>query len=72
MLQGRLTDLELSGAVRMPPGAAGRRRRTRPLERLVSFQTHDVAEGNTKSTERHRITKSTLPASLEPRLRHLR
>jgi hypothetical protein len=61
----KLTDLELSGAPQLATREADRGRPTRPLERLVRFQAHDVAEGNTKLTERRRTTRSTAPASQE-------
>ena len=65
MLLCKLTDLELSGAPELLTREADRARPTRPLERLVRFQAHNVAEGNTKSTERRRRPKSTALASQE-------
>ena len=61
-LPGDITDLELSGAAQLLPGAAGCRRRTRPLERLVRFQAHTVAEANTTPTERRCSSKLELHA----------
>ena len=52
----------MSGAAQLLPGAAGCRRRTRPLERLVRFQAHNAEEANTTSPERRRTSKLELGA----------
>ncbi len=63
MSQGRLTDLELSGAPALLTREADRARPTRPLERLVSRHAQNAESGDKASPIRHRTSERSTRTS---------